>query len=502
MIEDASFFERLVQKGSDAIVSIDEESTVVFANESVERVFGYEPEELLGESLLTVMPDRFEEIHGAAVAEYLQSGERSIDWNDIQLPGKHRDGHEVPLSITFEEHTHEGETVFSGIIRDVSEQRTYERALETLQETAVELLAARDRDEVADIVVGAATGVLDFTHAIFYVHDRGEDRFHPLAWEGTFPEGEPPAADGDDSLTRQAFESGETVGVADVGEASPALGDASTLEAAMFLPIEDHGVLAVGSTRRETFDDRASTIAHVLATNAGAAMTRADREATLERRNDQLERFAGIVSHDLRDPLNTANAKVELARAELGESDYLAGLRTVHGRMAEIIEDVLTLTRQGRVVGDPTRVELGAVIGEAWETAVGNADVCLEVGEDLGRVGADRERLRTLFENLFGNAVHHAGGESTVRVGSLTGENGDGFYVEDDGSGIPPDERDEVFEYGYTTAENGTGIGLYTVRESAGAHGWSVRVTGGGDGGARFEVDVGSTTARVRGRQT
>ncbi len=63
-----------------------------------------------------------------------------------------------------------------------------------------------------------------------------------------------------------------------------------------------------------------------------------------------------------------------------------------------------------------------------------------------------------------------------------------GFYVADDGAGIPPSEREKVFRGGYSTAGRGTGLGLSIVEEIATAHGWEVAVTESADGGARFEI--------------
>ena len=103
--------------------------------------------------------------------------------------------------------------------------------------------------------------------------------------------------------------------------------------------------------------------------------------------------------------------------------------------------------------------------------------------EDL-RVTADKPRLRQLLENLFRNAIEHAGSEVEVTVGALE----DGFYVADDGPGISEDEHDQVFETGFTTSDGGTGFGLAIVEEIATAHGWTVEVTESAAGGARFEV--------------
>jgi signal transduction histidine kinase len=97
---------------------------------------------------------------------------------------------------------------------------------------------------------------------------------------------------------------------------------------------------------------------------------------------------------------------------------------------------------------------------------------------------ADADRLVQVFENLLQNSADHGGADVTVRVGPLE----DGFYVEDDGPGVPEADRERVFEHGYTTREDGMGYGLSIVRSVVGAHGWDIRVTGSGTGGARFEI--------------
>ncbi|MGA9403381.1 sensor histidine kinase [Haladaptatus sp.] len=102
----------------------------------------------------------------------------------------------------------------------------------------------------------------------------------------------------------------------------------------------------------------------------------------------------------------------------------------------------------------------------------------------LDTVDADRGRLQELFKNLFRNVVEHAGDETTVRVGPLS----DGFFVEDDGPGIAPEEREAVFEHGHTTAESGSGLGLSIVKGIANAHGWSIRIRVGSDGGTCFRI--------------
>lgn len=104
-------------------------------------------------------------------------------------------------------------------------------------------------------------------------------------------------------------------------------------------------------------------------------------------------------------------------------------------------------------------------------------------------VEADPNRLRQVFENLYRNAVEHGGPDVTITVGSV--HPGRGFFVEDDGEGIPEDIRDEVVDPGFTSREGGNGFGLAIVSGIVRAHDWEIVVTEGSEGGARFEVITG-----------
>lgn len=214
--------------------------------------------------------------------------------------------------------------------------------------------------------------------------------------------------------------------------------------------------------------------------------------AALADRADRLETIASVVSHDLRNPLDVARIRLDAAQ-ETGEAVHFEKVRAAHERILRISRDVLFLTDPDRTV-DARPVDLAEVATAAWET-VDTADATLRLddgdedgaGEDdetgrLARVVADADRLRRALENLFRNAVDHAGEAPTVRVRPAAG----GFAVEDDGPGIPPDDRERVFEP-RETLDGGTGLGLAVVRHVADVHGWDVRARAAEAGGARFE---------------
>jgi len=207
------------------------------------------------------------------------------------------------------------------------------------------------------------------------------------------------------------------------------------------------------------------------------ALERHAQQQELRRQNQRLERFASVVSHDLRNPLNVAKGRLEL----IEDDDNAAVVARNLDRMESIIEDVLTLAREGQAVEETERIDLVELAGQCWES-VDTAAATLSTDDEIS-ILADPSRCRQLIENLIRNSVEHVGDEVSIHVGGLD----DGFYVEDDGPGIPADEREEVFEAGYTTNRDGTGFGLNIVQEVAEAHGWSVAITDGSDGGARFE---------------
>ena len=207
----------------------------------------------------------------------------------------------------------------------------------------------------------------------------------------------------------------------------------------------------------------------------------------LERKTERLEEFASIVSHDLRNPLSVASGRLELAREDC-ESHHLEDVARAHERMETLVEELLTLAREGESASERKPVDLEAVLAECWET-VDTAEGSLTLNTEQ-TVVANESRLKQLFENLIRNAVEHGGSAVTVTIGDLN----DGFYIEDTGPGIP-EGITTVFEAGQPTNTEETGFGLSIVQRIAEAHGWDIRVTTGSGGGARFEITGVETAA-------
>lgn len=216
------------------------------------------------------------------------------------------------------------------------------------------------------------------------------------------------------------------------------------------------------------------------------------QQESLEAKNEQLERLAGVVSHDLATPLATGEGLLHLVRADLespsAEVDQsLSDLEAVHRRLRAFAEGLPALARESTDVETPTDCDLETVAREAWEV-VDTSDLYLSV-DSSDTLRADASRLKQAFENLFANVAEHAvdgqRGATTVRIGRLS--TASGFYIEDDGQGIPAGRCEDLLAFGVSTG-SGSGYGLAIVRTIVEAHGWSLSVTDGSKGGARFEV--------------
>ncbi|WP_103019231.1 PAS domain-containing protein [Salinibacter altiplanensis] len=240
---------------------------------------------------------------------------------------------------------------------------------------------------------------------------------------------------------------------------------------------------AASEPRATAFTEREQTFVELMTRWTSYELEHRRATERLERQNERLDNFAGLVAHDLRNPLNVAKGRLELVD-DTEDLSHLPAIDRALMRMDAIIEDLLAITWGSQRL-DPDNLEdcdLGRLATLCWERVdMPEAHLALDAAP---RVHADENRLQRLLENLFRNAIEHGGDGVTLRVGALD----DGFFVEDDGPGIPPDQREQVLKAGYSSNEEGTGLGLSIVKTIVDAHGWSLSLTEGREGGARFNI--------------
>lgn len=235
--------------------------------------------------------------------------------------------------------------------------------------------------------------------------------------------------------------------------------------------------------RNHPFSEAEETVVELMAQWVSYELFQQRAKEQIQKQRDQLEEFAGMISHDLRNPLNVAQGYLDLAE-ETGNPEQFQRCRNALNRMDELIGDLLVLAREGQEIDETETIDIAALVEECW-SFVSTEGATISVTTDATITG-DRSRLRQLFENLFRNAIEHGDENVTVRVGSLN--DGDGIYVEDDGLGIPEEDQTQIFDDGYSTGESGTGYGLTIVKQIVEAHGWEIGVTTSSEGGARFEI--------------
>lgn len=307
--------------------------------------------------------------------------------------------------------------------------------------------------------------------------------------------------DQSDSLAAETYERGETIIIEDLSETTYRAAS-SEYRSIISVPLGEWGIFQATSTERDAFDQSDRRLLELLADAAEAALERVESQRELERRarqleqrNEQLDQFASRLSHEMRNPLSVLEARMSLARTT-GEPEHFDHMERSVQRMKRLIDDTLALARDGVVDVTVEPVALDGCAREYWE-GIRTPKTELAVETDT-RILADEDRLHQLLSNLFRNAVEHGstgnqgspddavehtGEDVTVTVGDLP----DGFFVEDNGPGIPPADREAVLTTGTSGLAHGTGLGLAVVERVAEAHGWSLRVTESDAGGARFE---------------
>jgi len=487
---------------------VDEDERYLLSNEAHAASHGCTVSEVEGAMAAEVLEDRFYESFSADLAGVFESGD------PLREPEVVAEGPEGTRYYDSRIHPFDdfrpGQRAALGIVVDVTQRKRREQALEALHEVTRELVGAGTKREVAELVVDGVAETLGNSKTVVRLLSGDGTELRPVAVSEAAAAmfGDRPVYEVGEATAGAVFADGETLLVDDVQtvEDQYPRGDA---RATLYVPIGRHGVLSIGETEVGAFDQWDVHLAEVFAANAAVALDLVEQGRERERQNDRLEEFTSIVSHDLRNPLNALSVTLDLIEPE-ADPTHVERCRRSVARMERLVEDLLALAREGTIVTETEPLALENVAADSWH-AVPTGEAELRIETDAV-VHADPDRLRQFLENLFRNSVEHGHrngdssstgaertpGDLTVTVDALE----DGFVVEDDGSGIPVDERERVFETGYSTAEKGTGLGLAIVDRIAEAHGWEVTLAGGADGDSADESGLSEPGERASNRGT
>ncbi|MDY6817178.1 MAG: PAS domain S-box protein [Halobacteriales archaeon] len=360
---------------------------------------------------------------------------------------------------------------------EITERKEHERKLTALHDVAADLDTIDSVDRICERTIEASETILEFDLSAIDIEQQGQLEKRAASTE--LPADRLTTMSTDEGIAGKTYRTNESFLIDEIADHEVATSQGQ-YESAISVPIGDHGVFQAVAKREGAFSESDRALAELLVSHTDSALSRVKREQQLKEQNDRLEEFVSIVSHDLRSPLTTARGRLELAQLD-DDDAHLEDATNAVDRSLTLIEDLLRLAREGEQLGRTEPIDLATTVNESWRTVeTAAADLCIETDRTIQ---ADRSRFKQLFENLFRNAIDHGGPDVTVTVGDLD----DGFYVADDGPGIPENQREHVFEAGHSSVDNSTGFGLHIVEKIAVAHGWDVAVTESSGGGTRIE---------------
>ncbi|QLD88174.1 PAS domain S-box protein [Natronomonas salina] len=463
-------FKHAVEQAGHSIYITDTDGTILYVNPAFEATTGYTAEQAIGRTPRILKSGE----HGPAFYENLWETILAGDVWQSELVNHRADGSRYVVNQTIAPIVVDGRIErFVAVNADITDRIRREERLETLHDATRAWLEDDTTGGVAERACDQLAALFDAETVCICCHD-DEGELVPAARSGPDAEGEAASLEACDCPV-EAVEAAETRPIEEP--------DGQT-GSELLLSAGDYGVARLTSPEPDAFDDTDLAIGRVFTANLEAVLESVENYRDLERQNERLDEFAGIVSHDLQNPLSVAMGFLDLLENRIGEDDDLERVRESLDHMDEIITDVLWLASEGDQVGELEPVSLERSAERSW-SLVETGGATLAVDGEL-RFEADPEHVHRLLENLFANAVEHGGSDVTVRVGPL--EDGSGFYVADDGPGVPPERHDSIFDVGHTTSDEGTGFGLAIVERIAEGHGWAVDVEESDAGGARFVV--------------
>jgi len=242
----------------------------------------------------------------------------------------------------------------------------------------------------------------------------------------------------------------------------------------------DGGYTTLETRGRNMFDDE---FIDGFVVNARDISAMKKREQELQQQNQQLKDMRTVVSQEIRSPIGVASNSLTLYR-ETGESEHLDRIERSIRRIDSLIDRVLMMAEHEHGIDEAEQVSLTGAVKRAWGMVGADADSAELHIVDSRELDADPSALEQAFENLFANAIEHTAGDVIVRVGTTDG----GIYVEDTGPGIPGGRPGAGVRIRIHDGRREPRFGLNLTKQIVVGHGWSIGISDGEEGGARFEI--------------
>ena len=536
-------FRTLLESAPDAMVIIDASGKIVMVNRRTEEVFGYSRNDMTGQAIEMLMPQRFREQHPGHMRAFFSNPTARSMSTERELFGLTKEGREFPVEISLSPiETDDGMLVASSV-RDITERKQSEAALQALNENAERqrrtetalnelyeaLRGQQEMDSLASIVVHQLARYLDLQFAALFVLRNGNTYVREAAY-GYPKQGGVDNFEAGDGLLGQAVADATHLKVDNVPEyAQLALGLGTTsLSSLLLYPLVHEGtvvaVLELGGLRpldeeQQAWLDKASeslavTLRLVLdleARNRTEQELAEAKEAAVAA-NRAKSGFLANMSHELRTPMNAILGYSEMLMEDaedIGQDDFVADLKKINqagNHLLSLINDVLDLSKieSGKMEAFAEDFDVGSlldhVIGTAQPLMEKNANrLVVERGEQLGDAHQDNTKLRQALLNLLSNAAKFTH-EGTITLQAERKPHTDGewltFAVHDTGIGIPADKLDHVFEE-FSQADSsttrdygGTGLGLPISRRFCQMLGGDLTVSSRAGKGSTFTICI------------
>jgi PAS domain S-box-containing protein len=514
----------IAETASDAIITIDEHSRILFVNRAATNIFGYASEEMLGAELTMLMPEYLRHVHRGGLKTYLETGNKHISWDAVRLPGLHQDGHEITLELSFGEFQKDGHRFFTGIARDITERERVEKRLAALQKVTDSALAHLSLDDLLSESIERISEVLSVdTVAVLLLRTEGDEL---VAWAARGLEEEVelgvriPVGKG---FAGNIIAKCQPIVIDDVSEAdlfNPLLrekGIKSLLGVPLLVEGRPIGVLHVGKLESKHFTEEDVRLLQLVADRIALAIENArlyevekKARAMAEDANRAKDEFLTILSHELRTPLTPIIGWVHMMETGiLPDADYGRALEVINRNaynLKRLVNDLLDMSAilSGKMRIEHSRLSLAEVLEESIETMRSYAvDSKVELQLKMANEGAsfmvqgDRSRLNQAFCNVLHNAIKFSPAGRAVQVTCEINDSEAAIRIEDQGEGIPVSFLPHIFERfrqadgSRTRSFGGLGLGLALVKSFVEVHGGAVEASSEGQGqGSVFVIKL------------
>lgn len=481
---------------SDAVITVDNKETIIYCNEVTRKIFGYTSSELTGQSLQLIIPDYLKKMHETAFTKYNKTGVRKhASWSSLEFPGLHKDGHQIPLEISFGEAIANGQRIFSAIIRDISQRKEGEESLKSTTSRLQNLI----------LTIQAGVLVEDENRKIVLTNQKFCDMFMIPA-----PAGALTGMDCSDAAetSKLLFKKPEEF----VSRILKLLRDRETVVneelemvsgkvyARDYVPIF---VDAIYKGHMWLYRD--------ITENKEVEKNLLKAKQMAEESGNAKQDFLARMSHELRTPINGVLGLTNLMFNNSLSSEnleYLKGIRSSGEQLLSIINDILDLSKieAGKLKLDlldfnPKQVITQLVKNLQPQAAEKNID--LEVKVFAGSpeyLKGDPVRLSQILLNLLSNALKFTLKGKVTLTCSVARQKDKTYFlkftVTDTGIGIREDKLQLIFER-FTQADQptatkfgGTGLGLTIVKQLTEMQHGDVHVQSVLGMGTTFEVII------------